>query len=235
MITAYLTMDDGPTRNTPRLMDYLTAKHITPIFFFEGQTIEQNPSEAIDALKRGAIAGNHSYDHPDMNEISYEECIDQIARTESILEALYDSAGVERRAKLFRFPFGSLGGTPEKEKKLQQYLRDEGFMHLDDRRCTQKWYIDGGQNKNIDTGVTFSFDEWRMANEPDHRLPQLIEHIEDMAPEGGCPLLVDGTHHIIILHDHDFTDDILPDYFRILLDYVQERGVRFVEPEFQSI
>lgn len=70
MSKAYLTIDDVTTENTPNIIDYLSDKGITPILFSVGQLIERHWNEAIYALKKGAIIGNHSYSHPHFSELT---------------------------------------------------------------------------------------------------------------------------------------------------------------------
>ena len=107
---AYLTIDDGPTGITDRILDYLLGREITPILFFVGTQVELNYTQAIAAVKRGAIIGNHSYSHADFNKLTEAECIAEIERQEIILEKLYRDAGRKRINKLFRFPYGHRGG-----------------------------------------------------------------------------------------------------------------------------
>ncbi len=69
--------------------------------FFPGDKMERRPEVDI---------GNHSFSHPYFSELSFEECTEQILSTEVI----------ERRHKLFRFPYGDKGG--EHKDRLQEFL-----------------------------------------------------------------------------------------------------------------
>ena len=105
-----MTIDDVTTENTPKIIDYLSDKGITPMLFSVGQLLETHWSEAIYALKMGAIIGNHTYSHLHFSELTLPECFSEVEKQEDILNELYQEAGVERRYKLMRFPYGDKGG-----------------------------------------------------------------------------------------------------------------------------
>lgn len=230
MSRAYLTTDDGPTKQTPKLMDYLTEHGITPIFFFTGTQIELNHDEAIDAIKRGAIVGNHSYSHPNFDKISLEEGIVEITKTEVILNKLYKEAGVEREYKLFRFPYGAQGG--ENKQKLQEFLCFLGFDRIDDREVTSPYYIRGGHKEAIDVYWTFDFEEYRMHKKDGFGLHDILAKIHDKRKGEQYGLLDADTLHIVLIHDHMETEELLPGYYTLLLNYVMKNGVTFVQPEY---
>jgi peptidoglycan/xylan/chitin deacetylase (PgdA/CDA1 family) len=78
MSKAYLTIDDGPTKNTRAFIDFLISKNITPIMFFYGEQICKERENGIYAIQKGAVIGNHSYTHPHFSELNLDECISEI-------------------------------------------------------------------------------------------------------------------------------------------------------------
>lgn len=78
MSKAYLTIDDSPTKITPDIVNYLIGKGITPILNFIGQKVDTYFDEAVYAVKRGAIIGNHSYSHEHFSELSLNDCLSEI-------------------------------------------------------------------------------------------------------------------------------------------------------------
>ena len=78
MNTALLTIDDFASRNTPALVDYLTEKGIRPILFGWGEMIEKHYDEALYAVKKGFIVGNHSYSHPHFSELTTQQAIEEV-------------------------------------------------------------------------------------------------------------------------------------------------------------
>lgn len=230
MSSAILTIDDITSKNTPAIVDYLCEKNIKAILFGVGENIVRYYEEAIYALKKGMIVGNHSYTHPSFSELSLEACIEEIEKSEKLIDRLYKDAGVERKYRPFRFPYGNKGGDYKKE--LQQYFRKHGFHKLIDSQIAETWYADNALGEDIDTFWTFDFGEYQMREGSDFTWESVKNRIHDDHPENGSPLLKEGSHHIILLHAHDETEKFLPDYYKVFIDYVLERGVVFEEPQF---
>lgn len=232
MSKAYLTLDDGPTKLTPHIIDYLSSINIIPIFFTIGKQIEECFSECIYALKKGAIIGNHSYSHPNFNELTLDECISEIKKQEELLDQLYKVAGVERKYKIFRFPYGEKG---DKNKELiQKYLRKMQFCRIEDSNIDFEWYQYYKFNMDIDIFWTFDFSEYNLEYNNGFTRDNIFKKIHDNEPQTGGILLDDNAHHIILMHDHEKTDDVLHGYYKILIDYVIGQGVEFIPPKFMA-
>lgn len=232
VIRALLTIDDISSGNTVRIVDHLCEKGIRAIMFAVGEYIERDPEPAVYALQHGMIVGNHSYSHPDFAQISYEEGVREIERCEKLLDEIYDKAGVERRYRPFRFPFGSKGG--DSKDKLQQYLKDNGFSKVDDSKITYPWWKEQGLDSDIDTLWTFDFAEYRIRPGSGFTLDDVWKRVEDRNPESGGALLEEGSDHIILLHAHDETDAMVPGYYKLFIERVTEGGVTFKDPEFRE-
>ena len=52
MTTAYLTVDDIPTKHAPKNIDFLVSLNIKPIMFCWGEKLEECRKEAVYALKK---------------------------------------------------------------------------------------------------------------------------------------------------------------------------------------
>ena len=230
MNKAILTIDDIASENTPAVVDYLCEKKITAVMFAVGENVEKHYEQAVYALQKGMIIGNHSYSHPGFSGISMEECVEQIERTEEILDKLYRDAGVERKYKPFRFPYGDKGG--DKHAALQELFKKKGFDKLSDDAITYPWYLESGAHEDIDTFWTFDFAEYRIRPGADFTEEMVFERMNDMTPGVGAPLLKEGNSHILLLHAHDDTEKMVPEYYRLFLDYAIEKGVVFDEPAF---
>jgi len=59
-----LTFDDGPSRDTERILDVLREHKVTASFFMIGRQVETFPGIAQRVLAEGHEVGNHSYSHP---------------------------------------------------------------------------------------------------------------------------------------------------------------------------
>ena len=230
MINAVLTIDDIASKNTPALVDYLVEKGIKALMFAVGTHVEKYPENVIYALGRGMIVGNHSYSHPNFAEISFEEGIKEIKKTDALLDDIYKQAGVERKYKPFRFPYGSKGG--ENKERYEQYFRDNGYSKLDDRNIKYPWWKECGLDKDIDTLWTFDFAEYNIRPQSGFTMEDVLKRIHDSNPASGGTLLDEGSNHIILMHDHEETLAMVPDYYMIMIEHVLENGVTFAAPTF---
>ena len=230
MKRALLTVDDVASRNTPAMVDYLKEKGIRAIFFATGENVEKYYDEAKYALESGMIVGNHSHSHPHFSQLTMQECADEIERCERVLDKLYRSCGVERTYRPFRFPYGDKGG--KNKAAIQQYLRDKGFDKVDDTQIPYPWWAENGLNTDIDTFWTFDFEEYRIRPGSDFTRESVWKKMHDEEPEQGASLFASGGRHILLLHAHDETEQMLPGYYRLFIDHLLEHGVVFDEPRF---
>lgn len=164
MNTVLLTIDDIASRNTPAIVDDLSARGINAIMFATGQNVERYYDEALYAVRKGMIVGNHSYSHPAFSALTVEEAIADIEKCEEVLDRLYQDAGVARTFRPFRFPYGDKGGA--NKAALQSYLAEQHFDKVDDRHIPYAWWHEHGLDKDIDTFWTFDFEEYRLQYDP---------------------------------------------------------------------
>lgn len=230
MNSALLTIDDFSSKNTPAIVDYLKGKGIKPIFFAAGQNVERFYEEAVYAVKKGMIVGNHSYSHPAFSSLSMETCIEEIERCESVLDKLYRDSGAERTFRPFRFPYGDKGG--DNKEAIQTYLKKNGFHKVDDRHIPYPWWKKNGLDRDIDTFWTFDFAEYNMHLNPDFTKETVWERMHDAKPQEGAALFGENNRHILLLHAHDETEEILPEYYKLFVEHLLESGVTFDEPGF---
>ena len=230
MNTALLTIDDFSSKNTPAIVDYLKEKGIQIIFFAEGRKVEQFYEEAKYAVKNGMLIGNHSYSHPAFSSVSLEEGIAEIEKCEEVLNKLYADCGVERVYRPFRFPYGDKGGA--NKEALQNYLKEKGFHKVDDTCFKYPWWKEFGLDKDMDTFWTFDFAEYMIRPGSDFTKESVWERMHDKNPSSGAVLFAENNHHIILLHAHDETEDMLPEYYKLFIDHLLENGIVFDEPKF---
>ncbi|MBO4686144.1 MAG: polysaccharide deacetylase family protein [Lachnospiraceae bacterium] len=230
MIHAILTIDDIASGNTPAIVDYLNEKGIIALMFAVGENVERYYENAIYALQHGMIVGNHSYSHPAFSEITMAEAEGEIAKNEALLDRLYNDAGVERKYRPFRFPYGNRGGA--NAAALQEYFRKNGFDKLKDTQIPYAFWKEQGLDRNIDTLWTFDFAEYRIRPDSGFTVEDVWARINNEAPLEGAALLSDPGSHILLLHAHDETDAMVPGYYRLFIDYLLEKGVVFDVPEF---
>lgn len=102
-----VTFDDGPhPQNTQRILDILDRENVIATFFIQGNEAEKYPELVREMFERGHQIGNHGYAHLDAKKTSLHTYIEDIKRTEDILEEIIGT----RLEKTFRPPFGSITG-----------------------------------------------------------------------------------------------------------------------------
>ena len=231
MISAVLTIDDVPSKNTRPIVDYLESRGIQAILFAYGKRLERLPENGVYALQHGMILGNHSYAHPGFSKISFEEGHREIEKCEEQLDRIYQMAGVERKYRPFRFPYGDKGG--QNKDALQEFLKEKGFDKLDDSQIPYAWWKESGLDKDIDTLWTFDFAEYNIRRGNDFTAEDVFKRINDPDPASGAAILADGGYHFILFHAHDETEEMVPGYHRLFIDYLLEHGVTFDRPKFK--
>jgi hypothetical protein len=146
----YLTIDDGPSKDFKKKVDFLYERDIPAVFFCLGENLTLHEEDVLHAIGKGFIIGNHSYKHIHFSDMSLEECKESILATEKIIESLYIRSGIKRMVKLFRFTHFDQGGDingkvyeqkwsrpqnewfiferEDKRKALQSFLRELGYV-----------------------------------------------------------------------------------------------------------
>lgn len=245
----YLTIDDGPTSDFKRKVDFLSNKKFPAIFFCRGDRLEKQPEDVIYAIKKGYIIGNHSYEHQRFSKISLKECFQQIRKTDEIIEKIYNEADVERPVKLFRFPHGDKGsgmdaeiGWPKNEEKklfmrgIQNYLKKLGYTQPLFENISYKWYKDAELHLDYDIYWTYDTHDWAIAKNQStqervhdyYSLGSLIARMDEDVPEGGRGLNSSKSNEIFLLHDYPGIEYL----FKPLIEALSAKGIYFKLPVF---
>ena len=101
--TIYLTFDDGPTHNTPAILDILKKYNAKATFFVLEGRITENPDLLKSIIAQGHSIGLHGSSH-DVNVI-YSTPSRPLEEMNSAHETLYNTVGF--KTKLIRTPYGS--------------------------------------------------------------------------------------------------------------------------------
>lgn len=128
----YLTFDDGPSKDTPRLLDVLKKYNIKATFFVVN-------TKYVDTIKRIAVEGHTLAMHTTSHV--YKEIY---ASEEAYFKDLYTIQGIIRdltgqESKFLRFPGGSSNKSssfnPGIMTRLTKMVQEQGFTYFD-------WTID---------------------------------------------------------------------------------------------
>lgn len=101
-----LTFDDGPSGNTPALLNALRQNGLRATMFNTGQNAAANPGQVAAQVSAGMWVGNHSYTHPHLTQLGAAQIESEISRTQ---QAIARAGGGTPR--LFRPPYGETNST----------------------------------------------------------------------------------------------------------------------------
>lgn len=110
-----------------RLLDALGGQPVTGFVNAGGTAAQALGEDGLKSvlrlwLERGAVLGNHTFTHPDLNRVSAADYIADIRRGEP---ALVEAMG--RRPVFFRHPFLHAGATPETRREVEEWLARNGY------------------------------------------------------------------------------------------------------------
>lgn len=124
---AFLTFDDGPSKNiTPVILDILDRYKIKATFFVLGSLCKNNSEIIHEIVNRGHALGIHTYSH-DYGWVYANKgnFVKEIRDTEDVLKGIL---GGKFKTRLFRFPGGS---SLDKAESYKETLKDEGYVYID--------------------------------------------------------------------------------------------------------
>ena len=132
----YIKMSDAPYVSsartaTAKILSTL-KKHKVPVVGFvnERQLDYGNEREARIALlrewvKSGMVLGNHTYSHPDFNQLTVAQFEEEIEKGDIVTRQLMQS---RRPYQLyFRHPMTHTGDTLEKKEAIEKFLAARGY------------------------------------------------------------------------------------------------------------
>jgi len=106
-----LSFDDGPhPTNTASVLRTLKEVGVHAHFFELGQQVQAYPDMSKLVASEGHSVGNHSWNHPNMQKISFEQAVAQIKQTHSIILKVLGWVD-----PFFRFPYGNRTKPVDKE------------------------------------------------------------------------------------------------------------------------
>lgn len=95
-----LSFDDGPGPRTRGTVDVLRRAGERATFFLIGRNAQSQPDAAKNELQVGEV-GDHTWSHPDLVRLPQDRLVDELARTQTLLQQQTD-----RRVTLLRPPEG---------------------------------------------------------------------------------------------------------------------------------
>jgi peptidoglycan-N-acetylglucosamine deacetylase len=136
---AYLTFDDGPSANTPIVLDILKAQGIKATFFVIGNETPQGISMYKRIVAEGHRLGNHTYTHNYASIYqSMQNFLGDFFRLEKLLQNV---VGV--KPSIIRYPGGSSNTVSHRHggagimRQIMAEMAKRGYRQFD-------WNVDSG-------------------------------------------------------------------------------------------
>lgn len=200
------TFDDGPeATNTLSVLRTLAAAKMKAHFFELGERIRANPQITKMIASQGHSLGNHSWNHPNMQKISYAQAASQIKKTHALIFSVLGWAD-----PFFRFPYGNrttrLGDLLSKNSMAEFYWavdsndwrmkNSNGSLHTNLQVINETM----SQLNNRGRGIVLLHDIHRRTAE---LLPELLHRVETAGYQTVLLQPLDGTLRTNppILHD----------------------------------
>lgn len=92
-----LTFDDGPSVYTEGLLDILKERGVQATFFILGKSARIQSETVIRMFAEGHQIGNHTWDHPNLTQLSDELILQQIRQTDDIVTQIIGQPTVHLR------------------------------------------------------------------------------------------------------------------------------------------
>lgn len=81
-----ITFDDGPSSNTPTLLDGLKARDAKCTFFIVGENVANNSATVKRMWQEGHEIASHTYDHANLNTVSNATITSTLSKTDAALD-----------------------------------------------------------------------------------------------------------------------------------------------------
>ena len=239
MKEAYLTIDDGPSIGRRKRVDVLKKYGIQAVWFSMGKDMEERPEDVVYTIENGGIIGNHFYSHPNFSSLSLEQCQEEIAKTDKIIDEFYLKLGKNRPFKAFRFPYGNKGVEKafydynytkeerERVQSIQEIIKANGYTSYPFEGIHYKYYDNLIKQEHMDWYWTYDAMEWCIFQEKNQygirTIDDVIELMELDLPEQWMGLQCDKSNEVVVIHDHKQTIDT----FEPIIQGLIEHGIKF--------
>lgn len=98
-----ITFDDGPSKYTNKIIEYLNEEDACATFFILGNKVEIYQNTLKKAIEYGNELGNHSYNHKWLTKLETKDLLLQINQTQTTIQEL-----LNYKPTIFRPTYGSL-------------------------------------------------------------------------------------------------------------------------------
>ncbi len=164
---------------TEEILSILKEYNIKTTFFLAGYWIDKYPQYVIRIAQEGHEIGNHSYSHPHMNSLSFNEIVKELEKNHAMI---YDLT--QQNQILFRPPFGEYNNTVIKAVESLGYYTIQWSIDSLDWKNTTADQIYQRVMKDIKQGDIVLFHNAAPATPTALRkiIPELLERDYEIVP-----------------------------------------------------
>ena len=112
-----ITFDDGPSKYTNDIIEYLNKENACATFFILGNKVEIYQDTLKKAIEYGNELGNHSYNHKWLTKLETNDLMFQIAQTQTTIQEL-----LNYKPNIFRPTYGSINNKIRNNIELEIIL-----------------------------------------------------------------------------------------------------------------
>jgi peptidoglycan/xylan/chitin deacetylase (PgdA/CDA1 family) len=225
-----ITIDDLPYTDGPCDLQQvlsITEKLLTPIRmlkvpvvgFVIGEQCQELATKQRHAILKvwldaGGELGNHTWTHPNLNEVSPEAYEVEILRTDKYLHRLLDPVTI----RYFRAPYLQDGENAESKARLQSFLLQHGYKEAPVTLNNNDWVFADAYSHALKANNTSQAKEIRDAYIP--YMQSIVEFFEKRSMQvfgRECP-------QVLLIHASRLNAEMMP----ALLAMFQARGYSFV-------
>jgi peptidoglycan/xylan/chitin deacetylase (PgdA/CDA1 family) len=140
-----LTLDDGPSKNVPEILEKLKELNVPVTFFVNAKNYADLENNVQDKENLAAIfnaghqIGTHSYKHADMATLSYLEIYQDMNKNDAAIKAI-----IGKRPRHFRPPFLSVN------VKVQDAMGTLGYKIVSTNLDTKDYENNGDPNEVLE-------------------------------------------------------------------------------------
>ncbi|CAG8499921.1 13441_t:CDS:2 [Acaulospora colombiana] len=145
-----LTYDDGPSKSTPKLLDFLLQRNLKATFFVTGSRVISNPLTLKAAYDSGHHIAVHTWSHPALTSLSNESIVAELRWT---IKAIHDITNAT--PNYFRPPYGDTDNRVRAISKAVGLVTTLWLPEFD----SNDWSLISDLSKPVDA-VVQTFDSW---------------------------------------------------------------------------
>ncbi|KAF9585316.1 chitin deacetylase [Lunasporangiospora selenospora] len=112
-----ITYDDGPSPDTPRLLQELKKRNIKATFFVMGTNVVKNAEILKQEVAEGHNIASHTWSHRPLTTLTTEQIVAEIKWTE---KAVFDITGI--KMKYIRPPYGDI------DNRVRGIIKQLGYV-----------------------------------------------------------------------------------------------------------